>query len=338
MNQWAIEGFKKTYQKIGVDFDYWYFESDIYEWGKKTINKALKKGLCYKREDGAVEIDLEKYNLGKKVLLRPDGTSVYITQDIGLAQLKQEQFNPDLSIYVVCSEQDYHFKVLFKILEIFDFNWVKNLYHLSYNLVFLPHGKMKSREGQTAEADEVIQEMEKMAKGEILSRNPNLSPLEVSRRAEIITQAALKFFLLKFTPGQKINFDPQASISFDGDSGPYCQYTYVRIQSILKKIDKKEIDKKIDYQVLKNKLEIELTQLLFNYPEIIKKSTINYNPSYLAHYLLALAQKFNEFYHQFPVLKAEPKLKEARLVLIQSVALIIKQGLELLGIQVLEEM
>jgi arginyl-tRNA synthetase len=338
MNQWAIEGFKKTYQKIGVDFDVWYFESDIYEWGKKTINKALKKGLCYKREDGAIEIDLEKYNLGKKVLLRPDGTSVYITQDIGLAQLKQEQFNPHLSVYVVCSEQDYHFKVLFKVLEIFDFDWVKNLHHLSYNLVFLPHGRMKSRQGQTADADEVIQEMENMAKGEILSRNPNLSPLEVSQRAEIITQAALKFYCLKFTPEQKIKFDPQVSISFEGDSGPYCQYTYVRIQSILKKVGKQEQLKKIDYQVLKNKLEIELTQLLFNYPEIIKKSTINYNPSYLAHYLLSLAQKFNEFYHHSPVLKAEPKIKEARLVLIQAVATTLKKGLALLGIEVLEEM
>lgn len=338
MNKWAIEGLKQTYEKIGIDFDYWYFESDIYNSGKKIILKALKKGLCYKREDGAVEIDLTGYGLDKKVLLRPDGTSVYITQDIGLAKLKHDQFSPDKSIYVVASEQDYHFKVLFKILEIFGFERVKNCYHLSYGLVFLPHGKMKSREGETADADDIIAQMEQLAKGEILSHNQNLSPIEVSQRAEIIALGALKFFLLKFTPGQEIHFDPKASISFKGDTGPYLQYTYARIQSILKKVEKRDKPPRISYSALGNREETEILKFLFTLPETIQKSVENYNPSYLAQHILKLAQKFNEFYHQHPVLKAKPKLRNARLALIQAVAEVIRKGLDLMGIEVLEEM
>jgi len=338
MNKWAIEGFKKTYEKIGVDFDYWLFESDIYDFGKKIVQKALKKGLCYKRDDGAIEIDLTNDGLGKKVLLRPDGTSVYITQDIGLAKLKQERFNPDKSIYVVASEQDYYFKVLFRILEIFGFDWVKNCYHLSYNLVFLPEGKMKSRQGQTADADAIITEMENLAKGEIINRNSNISPQEVSQRAEKIALSALKFFLLKYNPQQEIHFDPKQSLSFEGDSGPYLLYVYARIQSILEKAEKKKKEEKINYNLLNKKEEIEILKLLFEFPKIIKKSTDNYNPSYLAHYLLALGKRFNEFYHQHPVLKAEKGTKQARLALISAVAEVIKKGLNLLGIEVLKEM
>ncbi|MDD4995926.1 MAG: arginine--tRNA ligase [Patescibacteria group bacterium] len=337
INEWGIKGIKETYKKIGVDFDHWYFESDIYDSGKKIIMKALKKNLCYKREDGAIEIDLKNYNLDKKVLLRPNGTSVYITQDIGLAYLKHGQFSPHKSIYVVASEQDYYFKTLFKILEIFGFKWVKDCYHLSYGMVFLPYGKMKSREGEIVDADEIIAQMEQLAKREILSRNANLSPIEVSQRAEIIALGALKFFLLKFTPEQEIRFNPQASISFEGDSGPYLQYTYARIQSILEKAEQKEMTK-IDYAVLGNQEEIEILKLLFIFPEIIKKSTDDYNPSHLAQYLLKLGQKFNEFYHQHQVLKVNKKLKNARLVLIQNVAEVIKKGLNLMGIEVLKKM
>ncbi len=338
MNQWAIEGLKQTYEKVGVDFDHWDFESDIYDSGKKIVQKALKKELCYQREDKAIEIDLTKYGLDKKVLLRPNGTSVYITQDIGLAKLRYDQFEPNKTIYVVGSEQDYNFRVLFKVLEIFGFDWVKNSYHLSYGLVFLPKGKMKSREGEIVDADDLINQMEQLAKSETLNRNPSLSPTEVSKRAEIISLAALKFYLLKFTPSQQVNFDPQASISFEGDSGPYIQYTYARIQSILRKLDQKEKTSKIDYSVLGNKEETELFKLLFIFPQILKKSVDNYNPSYLAHYVLRLSQRFNEFYHQHRVLKAEPKLRNGRLKLIQAVAEVIKNSLHLLGIDVLDEM
>jgi len=338
MNQWAIEGLKQTYEKIGIEFDHWDFESDVYDSGRKIVQKALKKKLCYQREDKAIEIDLTEHGLDKKVLLRSNGTSVYITQDIGLAKLRYDQFEPNKTIYVVGSEQDYSFRVLFKVLEIFGFDWVKNSYHLSYGLVFLPHGKMKSREGEIVDADDLINQMEQLAKSETLNRNPNLSPTEVSKRAEIISLAALKFYLLKFTPSQQVNFDPKASISFEGDSGPYIQYTYARIQSILKKLDQKEKTSKIDYSVLGNKAETELIKLLFIFPQILEKSVDNYNPSYLAHYVLRLSQRFNEFYHQHQVLKAEPKLRNARLKLIQAVAEIIKNSLHLLGVDVLDEM
>lgn len=345
MNKWTLQGFKKTYEKIGVDFDHIYYESDIYQLGKKIIFKALKKGLCYKREDNAIEIDLTKHGLDKKVLIRADSTSVYITQDIGLAKLKQKQFKPDTSIYVTGSEQDYHFKVLFRVLEIFRFDWVKNCFHLSYGLISLPEGKMKSREGKVVDADDIIMEMEQLAKSEILNRSPNLSPAEVSRRAEIIALACLKFYLLKFTPVQHIHFKPKESISFEGDTGAYVQYTYARIQSILKKAIGRSLTpdlEALDYSGLGNEQEVELLKLLFIYSDTLQRC-INthenmYNPAYLCQYLLKLSQKFNEFYHQHRVLQAKSDVKNARLILISSVAEVIKNGLNLLGVDVLQEM
>ncbi len=338
MNKWANDGFKKTYEKIGVSFDRWYYESDIYNSGRDIILKALKKGLCYKREDGAVEIDLTHDGLDKKVLLRPNTTSVYITQDIGLAKLKQDEFNPDKSIYVVASEQDYHFRVLFRILEIFGFDWVKNCRHLSYGMVFLPEGRMKSREGIVVDADDIIEEMIQLAKSEIIHRSPNLSPIEVSSRAKVIAIGALRFFFLKFTPQQEIYFNPKDSISFEGDSGPYLQYTYARIQSILKKDKPKKRKSKINYNALTELEEKELLNILLIYPNVIIEAAENYNPANLAHYLLKLSQKFNEFYHKHQILKAKAEIRNARLCLAQAVAQIIKNGLKLLGIDVLEEM
>jgi arginyl-tRNA synthetase len=348
MNQWAMNGFKETYKKIGVDFDKWYFESYIYQLGKEVVLKALKKHLCYKRQDGAIEIDLDKYGLGKKVLLRPDGTSVYITQDIGLAKLKYHDFKPVKSIYVVAAEQDLHFKILFKILELFGFPWAKNCYHLSYGLIFLPEGKMKSREGTVVDADDIIAQMESLAKSEILARNPNLPPIEVSERARLIGLAALKFHLLKFTPLQTINFDPNKSISFEGATGPYLQYTYARIQSIIKKFQESLLNQDsaqpenstvVDYSTLKTTEEINLLKKLFFYQNIILKAGFSYNPACLANYLLELTQLFNTFYHQHQVIRAgEQSLALARLKLSQAVAQVIKNGLEILGIKVLEEM
>ena len=340
MNKWAIDGLQETYQKIGIKFDELNFESDVYNSGKNIILKALKKGLCYKREDGAVEIDLEKYNLGKKVLLRPNGTSVYITQDIGLAKL-YSAFKFDKFIYVVASEQNHHFHVLFKILELFGVGKADKYYHFSYGLVFLPKGKMKSRQGEVVEVDEIIKQMEQLAKSEILKRNPNLSPIKVSERAQIIAQAALKFFFLKFKPSQTVNFDPLASISFEGDTGPYLQYTYARIQSILRKDleeGKKTSSSGIDYSLLGNPEEVNLVKSLSIFPDTIQQSFKEYNPSILAHYLLKLGHQFNEFYHQSHVLKSKIKLRKARLVLLRSVAQVLKTGLNLLGIDVLEKM
>ena len=363
MNQWAIRGLKETYQKLGVEFDHWYFESETYKLGREIVLKALKKKKCYRREDGAIEIDLAhansapppsasairtrpsehpKENLGKKVLIRADGTSVYITQDIGLAKLKNDQYKPDLSIYVVASEQNYHFKVLFKVLEKFGFKWAKKCYHFSYGLVFLPEGKMKSREGKIVEIDDLLAEMEQLAKGEISARQPNISPTELTERAKLIALGALKFFFLKSSPEPTIHFKPKESIAFEGATGPYLQYTYARIKSILNKQTDGQQEmkfKKNNFSVLNKPEEIELLKLLFEFPEVIKKAASNYNPSILANYLLKLAQVFNEFYHLYPVLKAENlDLQKARLVLIEAVAQIIKNGLNLLGVQTPERM
>jgi len=340
MNKWAIEGLQETYQKIGIKFDELNFESDVYNSGKDIILKALKKGLCYKRSDGAIEIDLEEYDLGKKVLLRSDGTSVYITQDIGLAKL-YGTFGADKFIYVIGSEQNHYFRILFKILELFGFEKADKYYHFSYGLVFLPDGKMKSREGRVVDIDDVVKQMEQLAKSEILTRNPHLSPIQVSERAQSIAQAALKFFFLKFKPSQTVNFDPLTSISFEGDTGPYLQYTYARIQSILRKdIDnnKKTSNPEIDYSLLGVPGETDIVKSLSIFPDIIEQSFKDYNPSVLAHYLLKLGHQFNEFYHQSHILKSKVKLRKARLVLLQSVAQVLKTGLNLLGIDVLEEM
>jgi len=354
MNQWAIDGLKETYKKIGVDFDKYYYESETYKLGKDIILKALKDGLAYKREDGAVEIDLTQYGLDKKVLIRADSTSVYVTQDIGLATLRQKEYSPDRMIYVVASEQDYHFKVLFTILAIFGYEWAKNLYHLSYGLVSLPEGRMKSREGKVVDADDLIAELENLAKGEILAREPNISPIELSQRAEKIALAALKFFFLKVNPKQNMEFNPQESIALEGATGPYIQYTYARIQSILKKAEvprgdgilrsqeakeDEEIDlSNVDYSVLGNKEETELIKSLFIFPDSLKRSALSMDPSYLANYLLKLCQSFNEFYHQHQVLQSEEKIKNARLNLLRAVSKIISKGLGLLGIQAIEKM
>jgi len=342
MNKWALEGLEETYSKLGIKFDYVNFESDVYNSGKDIVNKALKRGLCYRREDGAIEINLEEYNLGKKVLLRSDQTSVYITQDIGLAKTYND-FNLDRFIYVVASEQNHYFQVLFKVLDIFGLNQEgPQREHFSYGLVFLPEGKMKSREGEVVDIDELIKNMEQMAKTEVLKRDSRLSPLEVSRRAQIIAQAALRFFFLKFRPDQKVNFIPEDSLSFEGDTGPYLQYTYARIQSILaKSLEEKggEREKEeIDFSLLGTDAEMNLAKFLSVFPEIIKKAGQGHNPSLLAHYLLKLAHQFNEFYHQSNILRSSSDLKKSRLQLLLSVAQVLKNGLELLGIQVLSKM
>ena len=340
MNKWALDGIKETYQRIGVSFDKWYFESDIYKLGRQTILKALKKGLCYQREDKAIEIDLIKDNLDKKVLIRPNQTTVYLTQDIALAQKKYKDFTPHKSIYVVASEQDYYFKVLFRVLEIFGFKWAQDCEHLSYGMVFLPEGKMKSRQGIVIDADDIIDKMNQLAKTEVLKRNPDITPIDVSKRADKIALAALKFFFLKFSPKHSVNFNPVESISFEGDTGPYVLYTYARIKSIIRK-DKpadEEIMKKIDYSLLKNKQEIELLKLLSLFEDTIAKARQEHNTGILANYLLKISQKFNEFYHQHKVLKAGFEVKKARIELILAVAHVIKKGLILLGIDTLEKM
>lgn len=339
INHWAIQGLKETYQKLGIEFDEWTYESEIYKLGKEIVLNFLEKGICSRRPDGAVEIDLSSFNLGKKILIRADGTSVYITQDIGLAKLRADHFKPDLVIYVVGAEQEHYFKVLFKILEIFGYEWAKKCYHLSYGLVFLPTGKMKSRQGNVVEIDNLLIEIKRLAKEEILKRQSDISPMDLEARAEKIALASLKFFFLRHTPQQNIYFEPSKEISFEGATGPYLQYAYARIAGILNKepIKDRQVGK-IDFSVLGNKEEVALLKIIFNFQKILEKAVVQYNPALLANYLLDLAQSFHKFYHQHQVLKSKKKIKIARLALIEAVAIILKKGLSLLGIETLERM
>jgi arginyl-tRNA synthetase len=379
MNKWALDGFKETYKRLDIKFDKWYFESKIYKKGRKIILDALKKGRCYRRKDGAVEIDLGCHEstflpsllaspgsptlrlaspktsvpgLGKKVLLRSDGTSVYVTQDIALAKLKFDQYKPDKSIYLTGHEQEYHFKVLFKILERFGFPWVKKCKHLWHGMVFLPEGKMKSREGKVVEADELMDEMKELAKNEILERNKFQIPnskfkiqnsknkeKELETRSEKIAQTALKFYLLNFSPEQEINFKPEESLSFEGATGIYVMYAYVRIQSILRNSKFQIPNFKSQIPNLGNPEEWEIGKLLLWFPQIIQKTALNYNPGNLAEHLLKIAGAFNKFYEKHSVLFAETsELTKARLVLIAAIAQALKKGMELLGIKVVDRM
>ncbi len=345
INQLALSGLKETYQRTKTKFDKWYFESKIYQLGKKIIYQALKKGLCYKNEEGAIEIDLEKYNLGKKILVRKDGTSVYITQDIGLAKKKFDDYNLTKSIYIVANEQDYHFKLLFKILEILGYSFAKKCYHLSYGMVYLPEGKMKSREGKVVEADELLDKMHNLAKREILKREQKISSQELEKRAEKIGQAAIKFYLLNVSPSQDIFFLPEKSISFDGDSGPYLQYTFARIKSIFRKGKIK--NSFFSSPIKKNKLnkislkeeEWELTKLIYSFPEVVRKAADNYAPNLVTEYLLKLAACFNRFYQKYPVLKApNQEEREIRLYLIKGVEIVLKRSFQLLNIDLCSKM
>lgn len=270
--------------------------------------------------------------------MRSDGTSIYITQDIGMAKLKFDQFKLSQSIVLTGTEQIYHFQVLFKILELLNFKWAKKCVHLTHEMVNLPEGKMKSREGIVVDSDNLLDKMKEMAQEEIKKREQNISLKEIEQRSEKISLAAIKFYLLKVNPKQIISFDPKKSLSFEGATGPYLQYTYARIQSILKKI-KNQKNGDIDFSYLKEEEEWEVGKRIFNFSEVIKKAALDYNPAILAEYLLKLASSFNKFYHQYSVINAESKeIQQARLVLIQCVAIILKKGLNLLGIEEIEKM
>ena len=336
MNNWALEGFKETYEKFNISFDKEYNESEFYWKGKEKILDGLNRGIFEKREDGAVIAKLkEKYNLADKVLLRSDGTSIYITQDIYLAYLKKQDFNYDESIYVVGNEQDLYFKQLFAVLDLIGF--IEQKYHLSYGMISLPEGKMKSREGTVVDADDMVEEMINLAYEEVEKRYPNLPEKEKLRRANIIGMAALRFFILKFNPKSDFIFNPKESISFEGETGPYIQYCYARIQSIINK-SKQKIDLTIDFDLLNHENELNLIKLLNYFPEIIDSAAQTYNIHLIPQYLLSLCQSFNSFYSTCQVISDEKDLEKARLLLIKSVQMVIKIGLNILGIETLDEM
>ncbi len=330
MNTWALRGFKETYKKFGIKFDVEYYESKIYKKGKKTILKGVKEGIFKKAKDGAIIIDLEEEGLGKKVLLRKDGTSVYITQDIALAELKFSNYRLDKSIHVVGSEQEHYFKTLFSILE--KLNHSKDKFkHLSHGMVNLPEGKMKSREGNVVDADDIIEKVQELIKKELTSRK-KLPKTELERRSLKIALAAIKYMLLKVDTKKDMVFNPKESISFEGDTGPYIQYSYARASSILKKTKNQD---KFKVYSLEPK-ELELVIKLSQFPGAVSDSYRNLSPSVIANYSYQLAQIFNEFYHTCPVIGS--KQEAFRLALVQAFRQILKTSSRLLGIEVIEKM
>ena len=340
MNGWVYEGFNKTYNDLGVDFDSLYYESETYLIGKEIIKHGLEKQIFYKKNDGSVWIDLLDQGLDEKLLLRSDGTSVYMTQDLGTAYMRYKD-NPEMKglIYTVGNEQDYHFNVLFKILKKLGFKWADNLFHLSYGMVDLPSGKMKSREGTVVDADELILEMinnaSKLSKE--LGKLDGLSSNDKKVLNETIGLGALKYYILKVDPKKRILFDPNDSIDFNGNTGPFIQYTYARIQSLLTKSNYKK--SKINNQLEINDKEKQLLKLLTIFPEIIKSAADNLNPALIANYTYELVKNFNSYYQTTTILKInDEELKGFRLTLSYKVASIIKSSMKLLGINVPEKM
>ena len=340
MNGWVYEGFEETYKMLGVDFKKYYYESDTYLLGKDIIEEGLQKGVLFRKEDGSVWIDLTDDGLDQKLVLRADGTSVYITQDLGTAQLKYDDFQMDKSIYVVGNEQDYHFKVLFLILEKLGKSWAKGLFHLSYGMVDLPSGKMKSREGTVVDADELMDEMIRTAKErtEELGKVDGFTEVEKSKLYEMIGLGALKFFLLKVEPKKRLLFDPNESIDFQGHTGPFIQYTHARIRSVLAKAAYHE-KLSNNYPHALTVLEKDLIVTLSKYPDVIASSAKEYSPAQVANYVFELAKLFNKFYHEESILKAEDTVvRNFRLDLASATAAVISKSMKLLGIEVPDRM
>ncbi|WP_411275223.1 arginine--tRNA ligase [Daejeonella sp.] len=340
MNGWVYAGFAETYKKIGVDFKKYYYESDTYLLGKDIIEEGLQKGVFFKKEDGSVWIDLTDDGLDEKLVLRADGTSVYITQDLGTAQLKYDDFKMNKSIYVVGNEQDYHFKVLFLILEKLGKTWAKGLYHLSYGMVDLPTGKMKSREGTVVDADDLMDEMISTAKErtEELGKVTDFLESEKNKLYEMIGLGALKFFLLKVEPKKRLLFDPNESIDFQGHTGPFIQYTHARIRSVLAKAAYQEKLTET-YSLPLTLLEKDLIVTLSKYPDVIASAAKEYSPAQVANYVFELAKLFNKFYHEESILKAEdPAVRNFRLDLASATVAIINKSMRLLGIDVPDRM
>ncbi|MHA4896033.1 arginine--tRNA ligase [Pedobacter sp. PWIIR3] len=340
MNGWVYQGFDVTYRNLGVDFDKYYYESNTYLLGKGTVDEGLEKGVFFTKEDGSVWIDLTTDGLDQKLVLRADGTSVYITQDLGTAQMKYDDFHMDESLYVVGNEQDYHFKVLFLILEKLGKTWAKGLHHLSYGMVDLPSGKMKSREGTVVDADDLIAEMVATArqKTEALGKVNNFSEEEKEALYYQIGMGALKYFLLKVEPKKRLLFDPSESIDFQGNTGPFIQYTHARIKSLLNKAAYQPANAN-NISALTG-TESELIILLSKYPVEIEAAAQGYSPATLANYLYEVAKLFNKFYHEVPpiVKEEDQEIKQLRLNLSQVTANVIKSGMKILGITVPERM
>ncbi len=339
MNQWVYDGFDATYKRMGVDFDKIYYESNTYLEGKEKVLEGLEKGIMYRKEDGSVWADLTGEGLDHKLLLRADGTSVYMTQDIGTAKLRFADYPIDKMIYVVGNEQNYHFQVLSILLDKLGFKWGKDLVHFSYGMVELPNGKMKSREGTVVDADDLMAEMVATARqvAQELGKLDGLSEAEIDDIAETVGMGALKYFLLKVDPRKNMTFNPKESIDFNGNTGPFIQYTYARIRSVLRK---NTGFSPVDYSgVQPDEKETALIQQLANFPEIVREAGRSYSPAAIANFVYDLTKNYNAFYHDHSILKEEdPAVRSMRLSLSEQTARVIKTGMGLLGIKVPERM
>lgn len=343
MNQWVYTGFDQTYKSLGVDFDKIYYESETYLEGKKKVLEGLEKGILYKQEDGSVWADLTAEGLDHKLLLRGDGTSVYMTQDIGTAKLRFDDYPIDKMVYVVGNEQNYHFQVLSILLDRLGFEWGKSLVHFSYGMVELPEGKMKSREGTVVDADDLIEEMINTARetSTELGKLDECTPEEADEIVRTTGLGALKYFILKVDPRKNMTFNPKESIDFNGNTGPFIQYTHARIRSLLRKASDAGIAlSSLDDPVSEvSDKEISLIQNLAQFPAIVAEAGTTFSPAIIANYTYDLVKEYNQFYHDFSILREENEnVRNFRLILSQNVAKVIKTGMGLLGIQVPERM
>lgn len=343
MNNWVYEGFDVTYQRLGVDFDKIYYESDTYAVGRTTVIGGLDRGVFYQQADKSVWVDLTGEGLDEKILLRSDGTSVYMTQDLGTAQLRQQDYEFDEMIYVVGNEQNYHFKVLSIVLDKLGYSWAKNLHHMSYGMVELPEGKMKSREGTVVDADILMDEMISTAKdmASELGKLEGMADEEIAEINRVIGMGALKYFILKVDPTKNMTFNPKESIDFNGNTGPFIQYTHARIRSLIRKAEEIrmniEMPTKLDLAI-ENK-EKSLLKALHEFPSVIVDAARQLSPALVANYVFELAKEFNQFYHESPILKEEEEdLSRFRLQLTQATGGVLKSGMKLLGIEVPERM
>jgi arginyl-tRNA synthetase len=339
MNTWVYAGFDTTYKNMGIDFDKIYYESETYLLGKELVTKGLEDGVLFKKENGSVWCDLSQEGLDEKLLLRADGTSVYMTQDLGTAQLRYNEFKADKMIYVVGNEQNYHFDVLKRVLKNLGKPWFKTIEHLSYGMVELPHGKMKSREGTVVDADELMQEMYSTAKSttEELGKTQSFSDEELDQLYRSVSLGALKYFILKVDPKKQMMFNPEESIDFNGNTGPFIQYTYARIKSILRKAD--NLNTKLSWPSQLDEKEKNVIKFLINYPAIVKQAGDSYSPAVISNYVFDLVKTYNKFYQEISILKEEDEEKRNfRIQLSAFVAETVKRAMLLLGINVPERM
>ena len=346
MNNWVYEGFEETFKKLSVSFDKYYYESDTYLLGKDAVQDGLEKGIFYKKEDGSVWADLTDAKLDHKVIMRGDGTSLYITQDLGTAQSRYEDYGPEKMVYVVADEQDYHFKVLFELLKRFDEPYADGLYHLNYGMVDLPSGKMKSREGTVVDADDLVEEVIEEARIASSERGET-AELPKEEQEDIIRKiglAALKYHIIKVSPKKRMVFDPKESVDLQGQTGPNIQYAYVRVSSVVRKAYAMGLEKSawqkqaVAYEKLHD-IEKQLIGQLYRFPEVIETAAKEYDPSAIANYNYDLAKGFHKFFSELSILKAESDEARAfRLELCQAIANVLKTGMELLGIEMPERM